>query len=93
LNGDLKGTGISLGGTYMGGRQTDSWSVGLERLPDYFKMDGGLFWEGKKMRITANVFNILDKYTYSGSYYAYLKAYYWQADAPRNYRLSISYRF
>ena len=93
LNGDLKGTGLSLGATYLGGRQTDSWSVGLERLPDYFKMDGGLFWEGKKMRITANVFNILDKYTYSGSYYAYLKAYYWQADAPRNYRLSISYRF
>ncbi|TSJ40404.1 TonB-dependent receptor [Mucilaginibacter corticis] len=93
LSGDLKGTGISLGGTYLGGRQTDTWSVGLEKLPDYFKMDGGLFWEGSKMRITANVFNILDKYTYSGSYYSYLKAYYWQADAPRNYRLSIAYKF
>jgi iron complex outermembrane receptor protein len=93
LSGDLKGTGISLGGTYLGGRQTDTWSVGLEKLPNYFKMDGGLFWEGSKMRITANVFNILDKYTYSGSYYSYLKAYYWQADAPRNYRLSIAYKF
>lgn len=93
LSGDLKGTGVSLGGTYLGGRQTDTWSVGLQHLPDYFKMDGGLFWEGTKMRITANVFNILDKYTYSGSYYSYLKAYYWQADPPRNYRLSVSYKF
>jgi iron complex outermembrane receptor protein len=92
-NGTLKGTGFSLGGTYLGGRQTDTWSVGLERLPNYFKMDGGLFWEGTKMRVTANAFNILDKYTYSGSYYSYLNAYYWQADAPRSYRLSIAYRF
>jgi len=93
LSGDLKGAGISLGGTYLGGRQTDTWSVGLEKLPNYFKIDGGLFWEGSKMRITANIFNILDRYTYSGSYYSYLKAYYWQADAPRNYRLSIAYKF
>jgi iron complex outermembrane receptor protein len=91
--GSLKGTGISLGGTYLAGRQTDTWSVGLEKLPDYFKMDGGLFWEGAKVRITANAFNILDKYTYSGSYYSFLNAYYWQADAPRNYRLSIAYKF
>jgi iron complex outermembrane receptor protein len=93
MSGALKGTGVSLGGTYLAGRQTDTWSVGLERLPDYFKMDGGLFWEGAKIRITGNVFNITDKYTYSGSYYSYLNAYYWQADAPRNYRLSISYKF
>jgi iron complex outermembrane receptor protein len=92
-NGALKGTGVSLGGTYYGGRQTDTWSVGLEKLPNYFKMDGGLFWEGSKMRIAGNVFNVLNKYTYSGSYYSYLSAYYWQADAPRNYRLSIAYKF
>ncbi|AYL97671.1 TonB-dependent receptor [Mucilaginibacter celer] len=92
-SGTLKGTGVSLGGTYYGGRQTDTWSVGLEKLPNYFKMDGGLFWEGSKMRIAGNVFNVLNKYTYSGSYYSYLSAYYWQADAPRNYRLSIAYRF
>jgi iron complex outermembrane receptor protein len=91
--GTLKGTGVSLGGTYLAGRQTDTWSVGLEKLPNYFKMDAGLFWESPKVRITGNVFNVLDKYTYSGSYYSYLNAYYWQADAPRNYRLSIAYRF
>ncbi len=92
-SGVLKGTGVSLGGSYYGGRQTDTWSVGLEKLPNYFKMDVGLFWESAKLRITGNVFNVLDKYTYSGSYYSYLNAYYWQADAPRNYRLSIAYKF
>jgi iron complex outermembrane receptor protein len=91
--GALKGTGFSLGGSYYGGRQTDTWSVGLEKLPNYFKMDAGLFWEGEKMRITGNVFNVLDKYTYSGSYYSYLNAYYYQADAPRNFRVSIAYKF
>lgn len=93
LNGALKGAGISAGFTYLAGRETDTWSVGLQRLPDYFKMEGGLFWEGSKMRIGANVFNIFDKYLYSGSYYSYLNAYYYQAEAPRNYRLSVSYKF
>ena len=93
LAGVLKGAGISGGFTYMAGRQTDTWSVGLLKLPDYFKLDGGLFWEGSKMRVTANAFNILDKYLYSGSYYAPLQAYNWQAEAPRNYRLSIAYKF
>ncbi|QHS59114.1 TonB-dependent receptor [Chitinophaga agri] len=91
--GVLRGAGIAGGFTYQAGRQTDTWSVGLQKLPNYFKLDGGLFWEGSKMRITANVLNITDKYLYSGSYYAALGAYYWQAEPPRNYRLSVSYKF
>lgn len=92
-SGVLRGAGVAAGFTYWADRQTDTWSVGLQKLPDYFKLDGGLFWEGSKMRITANVFNILDKYLYSGSYYAALSAYYYQAEPPRNYRLSVSYKF
>lgn len=93
ITGNLKGSGISLGGTYLAGRQTDTWSVGLQKLPNYFKLDGGLFWEGEKIRISANAFNILNKYIYSGSYYSYINAYYWQAESPRNYRVSVDYRF
>jgi iron complex outermembrane receptor protein len=62
-------------------------------LDDYFKLDAGAFWEKDKVRITANVFNVLDEYLFTGSWYAYLNAYYWQTDAPRNIRLSISYKF
>ncbi len=91
--GKLKGFGVSLGGTWLGDRMTDSWSEGSIRLPNYFKLDGGLSYETGKIKITGNVFNILDEYLYSGSYYEWLSAYYWQAEAPRNYRLGVAYKF
>jgi iron complex outermembrane receptor protein len=94
-SGVLKGFGISAGATYQGGRAT-YWEVAPDRdqiLPDYVKIDGGLFWENNKMRIAANVFNVMNEYIYSGSYYSWLNAYYWQTDAPRNLRLSFAYRF
>lgn len=93
VNGKLKGLGASIGGTYLAGRQTDTWSTGLERLPNYFKMDGGVSYETGKLKFTANMFNILDKYLYSGSYYAWLGAYYWQSEAPRNVRVGVTYKF
>ncbi|MCH5717696.1 hypothetical protein [Niabella hibiscisoli] len=50
-----------------------------------------------------NVFNILDKYLFSGSYSASptvpgdwstsAEAYYYQAEPPRNARLSVTYSF
>ncbi|NIJ51770.1 TonB-dependent receptor [Dyadobacter arcticus] len=101
-NGALKGTGISGGFTYLGNRATSTWSDtdNTYNLPDYFKLDGGVFWEKDKIRLTLNVFNILDKYLYSGGTYGFntadgdpVTSYYWQAEAPRNYRLSLAYKF
>ncbi|MFZ0597909.1 MAG: TonB-dependent receptor [Flavobacterium sp.] len=92
-SGAIKGFGASIGGTFLDGRQTDTWSVGLQKLPSYFKLDGGLSYDTKKFKITANVFNILDKYLYSGSYYSYLNAYYWQTEQPRNFRVGVTYKF
>lgn len=92
-SGKIKGFGASIGGTYLAGRETDTWSPGAERLPNYFKLDGGLSYETGKVKITANVFNILDKYLYSGSYYEWLSAYYWQTEAPRNFRVGVTYKF
>ncbi len=93
-NGAWKGFGASLGFTYLAGRET-YWdpSPNGEELPTYFKLDGGVFWEMNRLKITANVFNILDEYLYSGSYYSWLNAFYWQSEAPRNVRLSVNYRF
>lgn len=94
--GALKGTGVSAGFTYLADRATGSWSASnaKENLPNYFKLDGGLFWEKEKFKITFNVFNILDEYLYSGSFYGYMgNVYSWQAEAPRNSRLSINYKF
>ncbi|WP_163409821.1 TonB-dependent receptor [Flavobacterium ajazii] len=94
-SGILKGFGASVGGTYLAGRQTDTWSEGLERLPDYFKLDGGLSYETKKIKVTANVFNILDEYLYSGSFYQWVGdgVYYWQTEPPRNFRVGVTYKF
>ncbi|HEX5155093.1 MAG TPA: TonB-dependent receptor [Parafilimonas sp.] len=90
--GALKGVGASAGFTFLGDRHTE-WEESAIKLPDYFKLDGGLFWQGEKLRVTANVFNLLNKYLYSGSYYSWLSAYYWQAEPGRNLRFSISYNF
>jgi iron complex outermembrane receptor protein len=94
-NGILKGTGFSAGLTYLAGRETywDPSPDPNQNLPDYFKLDAGLFWENNSLRVTANVFNVLDKYLYSGSYYSWLNAYYWQTDPPRNIRVSVAYKF
>jgi len=92
-DGALRGSGISGGFTYLADRATDTWSVGLQKLPNYFKLDGGLFYEQPKFKITANAFNILNKYLFSGSYYSWLNTYYYQAEAPRNYRVSVAYKF
>ncbi|MBA4144409.1 MAG: TonB-dependent siderophore receptor [Cytophaga sp.] len=97
-SGKLQGAGVSGGFTYLADRATGSYSKTNpeQNLPDYFKMDGGLFWENGKVRIAGNVFNILDKYLYGGAYYSGYFAnnvYSWQAEAPRNYRVSVTYKF
>jgi iron complex outermembrane receptor protein len=94
-SGKLKGLGVSAGFSFLAGRETwwDPSPDPSQVLPDYFKLDGGLSWERDKINVTLNVFNILNKYLYSGSYYQWLNAYNWQTDPPRNARLSIAYRF
>lgn len=100
--GDLEGFGLSFGGTFLGGRS--SWNWGSTNAPlemnDYLKFDAGLSWENTKFRIGLNVFNIFDRYLYSGSSINFTMAdgsqkggYYYQAEAPRNFRLSIGYKF
>lgn len=93
--GPLKGLGISGGATFLGNRATywDPSPDASKELEDYFKVDAGLSWEGERVSINANVFNLLNEYLYSGSYYAWLSAYNWQTDPPRNVRLTIGYRF
>jgi len=95
-NGVLKGLGFSFGGTYLGDRGYGGW-VGYtvdqskQAMGDYVKFDAGAHWEYNKFRVNLNVFNVFDRYLYSGSVYG--NYYYYQAEAPRNWRLSIGYSF
>lgn len=92
-SGPLAGLGASAGVTSLVDRATATWSDTKENLPNYFRFDAGLFYEKDKMRVALNVFNVLDKYLYSGGYYDFLSSYYWQTEAPRNFRMSVGYRF
>ncbi len=94
-DGKLQGLGFSAGLTILGGRETywDASPDPNEVLPTYTKLDAGVFWGKGNFKVNLNVFNLLDEYLYSGSYYAWLNAYNWQTDPPRNSRLSVSYKF
>ncbi len=93
-SGAFAGFGISGGFTYLVDRTTWSWGTTTQQpLPDYFKLEGGLSYEKDKITITANVFNVLDKYLYTGDYYGYGGYYDYQIEAGRNYRVGVTYRF
>ncbi|WP_276484065.1 TonB-dependent receptor [Paraflavitalea pollutisoli] len=93
--GVFKGLGFTGGFSWLVDRATAEWTTkpSAMELPDYFKLDAGIFYERDRLRLNVNVFNVLDKYLYTGSYYDWLSAYYWQAEAPRTARFSIAYRF
>ncbi len=93
-HGALRGLGVNAGFTYLADRTTWSWGAsGQQQLPSYFRLDGGVSYERGAVTVTANVFNLLDAYLYSGAYYGYGNYYYWQAEAGRNQRLGLTYRF
>ncbi|RIJ37059.1 TonB-dependent receptor [Pontibacter oryzae] len=98
-DGALKGLGVSLGYQWQVNRfpwfaSNDANTV----LPDYFRLDGGVSYQIKKVSLALNVNNLLDAYLYSGGPYDFdydgtNDGFYWQAEAPRNYRVSIGYKF
>jgi iron complex outermembrane receptor protein len=54
--GSLKGLGVSGGFSLQKDRSTWDWgSAGQMDLPDYFRMDGGLFWQKGKMKVNLTV--------------------------------------
>lgn len=91
--GSLEGFGLSFGGTYLADRSSWNWASSGDQkdMDDYLKFDAGLSWENTKFRVGLNVFNVFNRFLYSGSPYgAY---YYYQAEAPRNFRFSVGYKF
>ena len=88
----MEGFGIALGYQYQADRSTWSWAADNEALlPDYFRLDGAVSWEGDQLSLGLNVYNLLDEYLYSGSAYASYS--YWQTEPGINFRFSMKYRF
>lgn len=101
--GPLNGIGFSLGSTTLLGRAT-YWEASPDpdkEMNDYYKVDAGMFWQKDRIRVTVNVFNVMNRKLYSGSYEPWMTdadgnpapMYSYQYEAPRNVRIGLTYSF
>lgn len=93
--GTAKGLGLSCGVQYAGDRSNwyGAYDNSSQMMPDYTRVDGAISYQFNKFGVSMNVNNILSKYLYSGAFYSWSNFYYWQAEAYRNFRLTINYKF
>ncbi|WP_247236601.1 TonB-dependent receptor [Telluribacter sp. SYSU D00476] len=97
--GTLQGLGVSLGYQWQVNRHPWFIADGSDSaLPNYFRLDGAVSYQFRKVTVAVNVNNLLNTYLYSGGPYDFnydgsSDGYYWQAEAPRNVRISVGYRF
>lgn len=86
-SGKIKNFGIGIGGNYAGEYKViDNSATGVFNLPSYTLLNGSLFYNSSKFRVTVNVNNIGDKQYYIG---------YWSVNPqkPRNFTASFTYKF
>jgi iron complex outermembrane receptor protein len=95
-SGKAAGLGLSFGVQHAAGRT--AWYGQYDRtidptMPAYTRFDGAVSYQLGKFGVALNANNLFNASLLSGAYYSYSKFYYWQAEAMRNARLSINYRF
>lgn len=88
--GKIRGMGISLGYQYQGKRK--------EGLPDYFRLDGNISWQGPQFGVALNVLNIFNEYLYMGSMFEHnndlsSSEYNYQIEPGVNFRTTFTCRF
>lgn len=97
--GMLEGLGLSVGYQWQVDRYGWGFTQGSEQdLPNYFRLDGAASYQFRKFNVALNVNNLLNKYLYAGAhtdfdYDKVLDGYYWQTEAPRNFRVTVGYKF
>ncbi|UYQ95395.1 TonB-dependent receptor [Chitinophaga horti] len=85
--GKLKDFGAGFGGNYAGEYLViDNSATGQFFLPEYTLLNGGLFYNGSKVRVNFNLNNITNKRYYTG---------YWSVNPQktRNFTVSLGYKF
>lgn len=95
-SGAAQGLGLSLGISHAMGRT--SWYSEYDKtidpaMPSYTRFDAAASYQFGKFGVALNVNNLFNADVISGAYYSWSKFYYWQAEAMRNARLSINYKF
>jgi iron complex outermembrane receptor protein len=85
--GVLKNFGIGLGGNYGGAYKViDNSKTGVFLLPAYTLLNGSLFYNARKFRVSFALNNITNEVYYTG---------YWSINPqkPRNFAASLAYKF
>lgn len=94
--GAVKGLGFAFGVQHAAGRSAwyGAYDTSIDpSMPSYTRFDAGASYHFGKMSVALNVNNLFDAELVSGAYYSWSQFYYWQAEALRNYRLSVNYKF
>ncbi|MGN6494142.1 MAG: TonB-dependent siderophore receptor [Agriterribacter sp.] len=87
-NGAVKGLGIGFGGNYASDNATlNNTLTGVFILPAYTVLNGSVFYNTGKFRITCNLNNITNKDYYGGGWSTV------NPQKPRNFVASVAYRF
>ncbi|WP_343691841.1 TonB-dependent receptor [Chitinophaga sp.] len=83
---------FSLGYQYQGKRGERYATATPHATPDYFRVDGGIGYKYKKIKVYLLVNNLLDKHLIATPWYRN-GLYYWVPQAGTSGRLSINYNF
>ncbi len=86
----FRGVGLSAGYQYMGGRGERYTTATPHDVPAYFRLDGGVNWRYKHIGVNFLLNNITNRNSIATPWYR-SGLYYWVPNAPRNFRLSLSY--
>lgn len=95
-SGAVKGLGLSFGASHAAGRT--AWYGEYDRsvdptMPNYTRFDAAASYRFGKFGVALNINNLFNADLISGAYYSWSNFYYWQAEAYRNSRFSITYKF
>lgn len=83
---------FSLGYQYQGGRGERYATATQHKTPDFFRVDAGLGWKYKHIRVNLLVNNLLNRDLIATPWYRN-GLYYWVPQASANGRLSLGYNF
>lgn len=86
------GLTLSLGYQYQGGRGERFATATQHTTPDYVRLDGGLGWQHRAVRVNLVVNNLLNRQLIATPWYR-SGLYYWVPQPPINGRLTVSYVF
>lgn len=88
----LPGFGLAAGYQYQAGR-TGRFPQDRAELANFFQLDGGLNWSNQRVSVNLLINNLLNDRLYGAAWGRPIGLFTYVPLAPRNFRLSVAYRF